>query len=172
MMGLLVMYVACGNGTETAVEPAADTLTTEDAADDAPSIVDVLDERGRFTTLLDVLSRTGLYQTLDTSGPFTVFAPTDEAFAALPEGTLDSLSTDALTNLITYHITNGRLAATEVGGATTILMAQGSDVTVTVAEDGTVRVNDATLSLVDIEADNGVIHIIDAVLQPPASAAL
>ena len=165
---VIILYGACGNGSETAEEPAEDTLAAE--VEEAPSIIEVLQQRERFTVLLDALARVGLTQTLDTSGPFTVFAPTDEAFAALPEGTLDSLDADALTNLLTYHITNGRMAATEVGGASTILMAQGSDVNVSVATDGVVRVNDATLSLVDIEAGNGVIHVIDAVLQPPAVA--
>ena len=172
IVGLFLLCSACGNGSDTTDQPAVDTLATVGEAAEAPSIVAVLDERGRFTTLLDALARTGLYQTLDTAGPFTVFAPTDEAFAALPEGTLDSLDSEALTNLLTYHITNGRLPATDVGGAATIPMAQGSDATVTVADDGVVRVNDAALSLVDIEARNGIIHVIDAVLQPPGGAAL
>ncbi|MDX1690722.1 MAG: fasciclin domain-containing protein, partial [Acidimicrobiia bacterium] len=105
--------------------------------------------------------------TLNGEGPFTVFAPTDEAFAALPEGTLESLLEDipALTDILLYHVVPGEVPAADVVNLESATTAQGSDVQITV-EDGTVFVDGAEVIMTDIEADNGIIHVIDAVITP------
>jgi uncharacterized surface protein with fasciclin (FAS1) repeats len=133
------------------------------------TIVDVAAEAGTFTTLLAAAEAAGLVETLQGEGPFTVFAPTDEAFAALPEGTLDDLlaDPDALADILLYHVVPGNVMAADVVGLESATTAQGSDIAITVDGD-TVMVNDATVTATDIVASNGVIHVIDAVLLPPA----
>ena len=113
----------------------------------------------------------GLVETLSGEGPFTVFAPTDDAFAALPAGTLDSLllarKQTALTDILLYHVVSGKVMAADVVTLTSVPTVLGKDVTVTV-KDGKVFLNDTVQVIItDIEASNGVIHVIDAVLLPP-----
>ncbi|GAB4455471.1 MAG: hypothetical protein Kow0031_37140 [Anaerolineae bacterium] len=137
------------------------------------TIVDIAVADGRFTTLVAALQASGLDRTLSGPGPFTVFAPTDDAFAALPEGTVDALLADipALSDVLLYHVVSGQVMAADVvmlEEANTLL---GEAVTITVGDDGSVMVNDATVVITDIEASNGVIHVIDAVLLPPSMAA-
>ncbi len=138
---------------------------------DLPSIAEIAVEDGSFTTLVTALEAAGLVETLSGEGEFTVFAPTDEAFAALPEGLVDTLLEDPegdLTNILLYHVIDGIFFAEDVvvlESATTLL---GQDITITVTDDG-VFINDTVMIVVtDIEASNGVIHVIDAVLIPPA----
>ncbi|UGV41535.1 fasciclin domain-containing protein [Methanococcoides orientis] len=130
-------------------------------------IVDTAIEAGSFTTLVQAVQAAGLEETLRSEGPFTVFAPTDEAFAALPEGTLDALLADeeALAGVLTYHVVAGEYMAADVVTMDSAETVQGSEITFTVTDDG-VMVNDATVVITDIEASNGVIHVIDAVLIP------
>ena len=167
---LVVGLAACGGGEDTDLddEMTADTTDTMEEPMATNTIVDVAVNDGRFTTLVDALARTGLDETLKGDGPFTVFAPTDSAFAALPEGTLDGLSDEELTNVLTYHVVNGSMMADAVGGMQMIPTAQGTDLSVTAGDDGSVMINDANVVITDIQADNGVIHVIDAVLMPPA----
>ncbi len=142
---------------------------TEEAASN--TIVDIAVADGRFTTLVAAVTAADLVETLSGEGPFTVFAPTDDAFAALPEGTLDSLllpeNKQQLTDILLYHVVSGKVMAADVvtlPSATTVL---GKDVTITV-KDGKVFLNDTVeVIITDIEASNGVIHVIDAVLLPP-----
>jgi len=142
---------------------------TEEAASN--TIVDIAVADGRFTTLVAAVTAADLVETLSGEGPFTVFAPTDDAFAALPEGTLDSLllpeNKQQLTDILLYHVVSGKVMAADVvtlSSATTVL---GKDVTITV-KDGKVFLNDTVeVIITDIEASNGVIHVIDAVLLPP-----
>lgn len=142
---------------------------TEEAA--SSTIVDIAVADGRFTTLVAAVTAADLVETLSGEGPFTVFAPTDDAFAALPEGTLDSLllpeNKQQLTDILLYHVVSGKVMAADVvtlPSATTVL---GKDVTITV-KDGKVFLNDTVeVIITDIEASNGVIHVIDAVLLPP-----
>ena len=148
--------------------PLAVTATTADAAD----IVDTAVAAGSFETLVAAVEAAGLVETLKGEGPFTVFAPTDEAFAALPEGTVESLlepeNRDMLVSILTYHVVAGEVMAKDAEGATVDLATvQGANITV----DGTgdmVTVNGATVVNADITTDNGVIHVIDAVIMPPA----
>ncbi len=129
-------------------------------------IVDTAIEAGSFNTLVQAVQAAGLEETLRGEGPFTVFAPTDEAFNALPEGTLDSLLEDeeALANVLTYHVVAGEYLAEDVVSMTSARTVQGEDVTFDTT-DG-VMINDANIVQTDIQASNGVIHVIDAVLIP------
>ncbi|MEQ9005846.1 MAG: fasciclin domain-containing protein [Pseudomonadales bacterium] len=129
-------------------------------------IVDTAREAGSFTTLLTALDAAGLTETLKGDGPFTVFAPTDEAFAALPAGTLESLLADpeALQSVLTYHVVAGKAKAADVAGLTSVTTLQGGTLPVSTT-DG-VKIGAATVIAADVEAGNGVIHVIDTVLVP------
>jgi len=132
------------------------------------TIVDIAVADGRFDTLVAALQAAELADTLQGNGPFTVFAPTDDAFAALPEGTVAALLEDipALTNILLYHVVAGDVRAADVVTLESAVTVQGDAVTISVDGD-TVRINDALVVIVDIETSNGVIHVIDAVLLPP-----
>lgn len=143
--------------------------TGEEMMTEEKTIVDIAVEDGRFTTLVTALQEAGLVETLQGEGPFTVFAPTDEAFAALPEGALDGLLADkeALTNVLLYHVLDGRVMAADVLNldGQEVETLSGDSITITI--DGeSVMVNDSQVIIPDIEASNGVIHVIDAVLIP------
>jgi uncharacterized surface protein with fasciclin (FAS1) repeats len=129
-------------------------------------IVDTAVSAGSFNTLVAAVKAAGLVETLKSPGPFTVFAPTDEAFAKLPEGTVDSLLKDIpqLTKILTYHVVSGKVMSSDVVKLDKATTVQGSDVKID-ASSG-VKVNDATVVTPDVEADNGVIHVIDSVLLP------
>jgi uncharacterized surface protein with fasciclin (FAS1) repeats len=133
------------------------------------TIVEVATEAGGFTTLLTAVEAAGLVDTLNGAGPFTVFAPTDAAFAALPEGTLEAVlaDKDLLTKILTYHVVSGAVPASEVVTKTTITTLAGLDLTVEVV-GADVFVGGAKVTATDIMASNGIIHVIDAVLLPPA----
>jgi transforming growth factor-beta-induced protein len=134
------------------------------------TIVDVARSAGSFTTLLAALDAAGLTATLEGDGPFTVFAPTDEAFDALPAGTVDALLQDpqALASILTYHVVSGRVEAAQVVTLSSAETLNGASVSISV-DGSTVKVDDATVVQTDIAASNGVIHVIDAVILPPAS---
>jgi uncharacterized surface protein with fasciclin (FAS1) repeats len=129
-------------------------------------IVDTAVAAGQFNTLAKALTAASLVETLKGKGPFTVFAPTDEAFAKLPAGTLDNLLKDkaALTKVLTYHVVAAKVPAKDVktGNAKTV---QGSEIALK-AEGGKVMVNDANVVKADVMASNGVIHVIDKVILP------
>jgi uncharacterized surface protein with fasciclin (FAS1) repeats len=129
-------------------------------------IVDTAVKAGSFNTLVAAVKAAGLVDTLKGAGPFTVFAPTDEAFAKLPDGTVDALLKDIpkLKKILTYHVVSGKVMAAEVVKLKAAKTVEGSDVKID-ASSG-VKVNDATVSTPDVGADNGVIHIIDTVLIP------
>ena len=130
-------------------------------------IVDTAASAGNFTTLVKAVKAAGLVETLRGKGPFTVFAPTDEAFAKLPADTLNALLQDKeqLTAVLTYHVVPGSLRAASVASRDNIETVQGQSLTVT-ADDAGVRVDEATVTKTDIIASNGVIHVIDAVVLP------
>jgi uncharacterized surface protein with fasciclin (FAS1) repeats len=135
------------------------------------TIVDIAAADGRFTTLVAALQAADLVETLSGEGPFTVFAPTDEAFAALPAGTLDSLllpeNKQTLTDILLYHVVPGKVMAADAVTLTSAPSALGKELTITV-KDGGVYLNDTVKVIItDIEASNGVIHVVDAVLLPP-----
>jgi uncharacterized surface protein with fasciclin (FAS1) repeats len=122
---------------------------------------------GTFTTLARAIEAAGLTETLRGEGPFTVFAPTDEAFAKLPDGTLEALLQDKekLTAILTYHVVPQRVGSAEVAGLTSAKTVNGQELSIT-ATEGKVTVGDATVIQADIPATNGVIHAIDTVLLP------
>lgn len=130
-------------------------------------IVDIAVEDGRFTTLVAALQAANLVDALKAEGPLTVFAPTDEAFAALPAGTVESLLADipALTDVLLYHVVDGKVMASDVVELSSASTLLGQDVSISVM-DGKVMINDSAVIIPDIEASNGVIHVIDAVLLP------
>lgn len=125
-----------------------------------------------FDTLVAAVEAAGLAETLMGEGPYTVFAPTDEAFAELPDGTLESLlkpeNRDQLRAILTYHVVPGRVTAQDVMGLESAKTVQGAMLEVE-TRDGTVHINDATVTKADVQADNGVVHVIDSVLLPPSS---
>jgi uncharacterized surface protein with fasciclin (FAS1) repeats len=137
------------------------------AEESEPTIVEVAQEDGRFTTLVAALEAADLAETLQGEGPFTVFAPTDDAFAALPEGTVEALLDDipTLTDILLYHVVEGQVPSSTVVGLSSADTLLGQPVVVN-ASDG-VRINDAEVIIPDIEASNGVIHVLDSVLMPP-----
>ena len=131
-------------------------------------IVDTAVEAGSFNTLAAALGAAGLVDTLKGEGPFTVFAPTDDAFAALPEGTVESLllpeNKDQLVAILTYHVVPGQVMSGDLSDGMMATTVQGSDVTI--MTEGGVTVNGANVTAADIQASNGVIHVIDAVILP------
>ena len=141
------------------------------AAAMAKDIVETATEAGSFKTLLTAVKAAGLVETLQGKGPFTVFAPTDAAFAALPAGTLDGLLKDpaALKKILLYHVVSGSVTADKVVGMTSATSVEGSPIAISV-KDGTVYLNDsAKVVTPDVMASNGVIHVIDKVILPPSN---
>ena len=139
-------------------------------AQSQPGLVEVIREAGNFTSLLQALEATNLTDTLATEGPFTVFAPTDEAFAALPPGTLEDLfaNPEALRNVLSYHVVEGAMAAADLANMAAVSTLQGAAADISVAGE-TVMIGGATVLNADIEAANGVVHTIDTVLIPPVA---
>ena len=133
----------------------------------ATDIVGTAAAAGSFTTLLAAAEAAGLVEALQADGPLTVFAPTDDAFAALPEGTVEGLlaDTEALTAVLTYHVVSGAVMSGDLSDGMTAATLNGADITVSLGEG--VMINDANVVAADIEATNGVIHVIDSVLLPP-----
>jgi uncharacterized surface protein with fasciclin (FAS1) repeats len=133
-------------------------------------IVAVATEAGVFNTLLAAAEAAGLVDLLRSEGPFTIFAPTDEAFAALPEGTVESLleNPDALRDILLYHVVSGKVMAADVVKLDRAETAQGSWVSISTYGE-TVRIDDARVVRADVQASNGVIHVIDAVILPTAN---
>jgi uncharacterized surface protein with fasciclin (FAS1) repeats len=131
------------------------------------TIVDIAIANGNFTTLVAAVQAAGLVDTLSGEGPFTVFAPTDEAFAKLPAGTVEALlaDPDKLAAILTYHVVSGTVMAADVVELNSAKTVNGQEVSIKVW-DGKVMINDATVTATDIVASNGVIHVIDTVILP------
>ena len=174
----LVVLSACGSdgndegsADETATtEAAVDTTEADDMADEPGTIVDVAAANGSFETLVAAVTAADLADTLSSDGPFTVFAPTDDAFAALPDGLVDCLlleeNLEPLTAILTYHVVDGQVMSTDLtdGPVPTL---QGEEVTVDLS-DGVTLNDSVSVVTADVEASNGVIHVIDGVLVPPS----
>ena len=160
-LAALLTLSACSSGSDT----ASDTMTEETKVG---TIVDVAVAAGNFTTLVAAVTAADLVETLSGTGPFTVFAPTDEAFAALPAGVLDALllpeNKALLAQILTYHVVSGMVMAADVtdGDVATV---EGSKIKLSTM--GGVTVNGAKVVAADVAASNGVIHAIDAVILPP-----
>ncbi|WP_342077706.1 fasciclin domain-containing protein [Yoonia sp. SS1-5] len=154
--------------TFIALTATAAFATASFAGESKKDIVDTAVEAGTFTTLLAAAEAAGLVDTLKSDGPFTVFAPTDEAFAALPDGTVEGLleDTDALAAILTYHVVPGKVMSGDLSDGMTATTVNGADITIG-TEDG-VTVNEVTVAAADVEASNGVIHVIDGVILPPS----
>ena len=153
--------------TFIALTAAASLMSTAAFAADK-DIVDTAVGAGDFTTLVAAVQAAGLVDTLKGEGPFTVFAPTDEAFAALPAGTVEDLlkpeNKDKLVAILTYHVVPGKVMSTDLSEGLKAATVNGAEVTITL--DGGPKVNGAVISAPDVAASNGVIHVIDSVLLP------
>ncbi len=173
-----LVLAACGEDDNSAVETtvaaaettAAASETTAGMTEEPGTIVDVASGNPDFSTLVAAVGAAGLVETLQGPGPFSVFAPTHDAFAALPAGLVDKLllpeNKDVLVQILTYHVVSGAVMAADVA-AGDVPSVEGSPITVTV-DGGTVKLNDsATVIATDVMASNGVIHVIDAVILPP-----
>lgn len=156
------------SATTSAAAPAASEMASEPAMAEPGTIVEVASANEDFETLVAAVTAAGLAETLSGEGPFTVFAPTDEAFDALPEGVLEALllpeNKDALTSILTYHVVSGEVMAADVT-AGDVPTVEGS--TIAITTDGGVKVNESNVIATDVDASNGVIHVIDAVMVPP-----
>ena len=132
------------------------------------TILETAAAAGNFTTLAAAVEAAGLTETLSGEGPFTVFAPTDEAFAALPEGTLDELlaNPEQLASILTYHVVEGEVTSDQLTEGQEVTTVNGAPATITL--EGGPMINDAMISRPDVQASNGVIHVIDSVIMPPA----
>jgi len=131
------------------------------------NIVEVAQSAGSFGTLLKAATVAGLADTLATGGPFTIFAPTDDAFAKIPSETLNGLlnEPEKLKGILLYHAVEGKVMSTDLSGTMNVKTLQGSEIKIDTTKG--VKVNDANVINADIEADNGVIHVIDTVILPP-----
>jgi transforming growth factor-beta-induced protein len=156
----------------TIPEPTAMPEPTAEPEPETPgTIVDIAIADERFSTLVTAVVAADLVETLSSEGPFTVFAPTNDAFAALPEGTVESLllpeNKQLLTDILLYHVVSGKVMAADVVELESATTALGADISIKV-EMGNVFINDAQVIITDIEASNGVIHVIDTVILPPS----
>jgi uncharacterized surface protein with fasciclin (FAS1) repeats len=154
-----------------AVTPTAHAGAHSGAAPKAADIVDTAVAAGSFNTLVAAVKAAGLVDALKGPGPLTVFAPTDAAFAKLPAGTLDDLlkpeNKEKLKGILLYHVVSGKVMSTDLKGTVKPATLQGATLTIVAAASG-VTVNGANVTKADIGASNGVIHVIDAVVLPPA----
>ena len=159
----LLIYAAILDGRDAEARKLADRSAPSTASG---SLLEIARQTGQFSTLASALDRAGLAETLVDGGPYTVFAPSDEAFAKLPDGVVDSLlaSPETLANVLSYHVVLGRITAAEVATRRSTPTVQGEDLPV--SNNGAVRVDGARVIRGDIEATNGLIHVIDRVLLP------
>lgn len=181
-----VFLASCGGGgndaaREQAIKDSLAQVERQKAIDDsiaaanAPKdIVETAINAGKFSTLAKALETAGLVETLKGTGPFTVFAPTDAAFSALPKGTLDNLmkpgNEEALRNVLLYHVVEGKLMASDVASVRELTTVNGSSARIS-SSNGKVMIDKAEITETDIECSNGEIHVINAVILPPRGAA-
>ncbi len=164
----LVMLTACGGDGSSEDTVVEETVAEATEMAEAGDIVAVASATEGFSTLVAALTAGGLVETLQGEGPFTVFAPTDAAFAALPAGLLDKLllpeNKAVLVSILTYHVVPGMVMSADIM-AGDVATVEGSSVKLDTSYG--VKVNDATVTTADVAASNGVIHVIDAVIVPP-----
>ena len=173
MLQKFVMAVAASTILAGCLTAEAEPVEVAEAP--VGTIVEVAAANEDFSTLVAAVQAAGLVDTLSSEGPFTVFAPTNDAFAALPAGTVESLllpeNVETLTAILTYHVVSGSVMAEDVvaltsGGPVEVATVNGADATVAVT-GGAVTIESANVTATDIGASNGVIHVIDAVILPP-----
>lgn len=166
---LALGVAACGDDEDETAGGGTTTAETQTMAA-GEDIVALAQGNEDLSTLVQAVTAADLVETLQGEGPFTVFAPTNAAFEALPDGTLDSLlepeNKDQLTEILTYHVVPGEYMAADLEDGQTLTTVQGDELTVAV-NDGTVTVNGAEVATADVDASNGVVHVIDQVLTPP-----
>ena len=167
--GIIALLVVLASCVGTKDSGSKDEMADKDMSEKEmmSDIVDIAVSDGRFTTLVAALQAAELVETLQGDGPFTVFAPTDDAFAKLPEGTVEALLEDipTLTNILLYHVVSGKVGSDAVVGLSSAETVEGSSITIEV-KNGTVMLDDAKVIITDIKASNGIIHVIDSVLLP------
>lgn len=176
VMALSLGAAACASDDPVAVAEDTVAESTDEAMEETAevgTIVDVAIANGSFTTLVAAVQAAGLVDTLSGDGPFTVFAPTDDAFAAALEAlgmTAEELlaDTDTLTTILTYHVVAGEVASTDLSDGMMAATVQGEEITVDLS-DG-VKINDVNVVIADVDASNGIIHAVDGVLLPPTVA--
>lgn len=167
---VLLFTFSCGGGSSTSEETT--TMAEEETVVDldVQDIVGLAVDTESLSTLVAAVKAAGLVETLQGDGPFTVFAPTNEAFAALPEGTLESLlkpeNKDQLIAILTYHVVAGKVMSTDLSDGMKAATVNGAEVTITTM--GGAKVNGANVVAADVVASNGVVHVIDAVILPPS----
>lgn len=167
LCGLTVYAMSCENkSTETTEVEIVEEAVVEEAPN---TVVDIAVGSPDHTTLVAAVSAAGLVETLSGEGPFTVFAPTNAAFAALPEGTVESLlleeNKDQLTAVLTYHVVAGNVLSSDLSDGQVVTTLNGQELTVSI-NGGVVTINGATVVAADLAGSNGVVHVIDAVLLP------
>jgi len=163
-----VFAVSCDNKSTETEETTE--VVEEVVVEEAPNtVVDIAVGSPDHTTLVAAVSAAGLVETLSGDGPFTVFAPTNAAFAALPEGTVDNLlkpeMKDQLTGVLTYHVVAGNVLSSDLSDGQVVTTLNGQELTVSI-KDGKVMINGATVVAADLAGSNGVVHVIDSVLLP------
>jgi uncharacterized surface protein with fasciclin (FAS1) repeats len=164
-----ILVAGCTSTPPAPVVTKAPTAVPTTAAPPMKNIVETAVADGRFTTLVAAVQAAKLDGALSGPGPFTVFAPTDDAFKNLPPGTVESLlktPEGQLKQILLYHVVDGKVMAADVVKLSSAKTLQGSNVNITVT-NGVVKINDATVKITDIQTKNGVIHVIDKVLIPP-----
>ncbi|MCC5907985.1 MAG: fasciclin domain-containing protein [Balneolaceae bacterium] len=164
-LGLTILALAL-----LAMAPAAiENSDTEQSHNHNSDIVDLAVQTDVLSTLVAAVEAAGLVETLKSDGPFTVFAPTNEAFEALPDGVLESLlmeeNRDQLIEILTYHVVPGKVMSSDLSDGMTAETVQGTEITISLSNYG-VSVDDASVVQADVEASNGVVHLIDAVMIP------
>ena len=172
MLSMIVM-VACGEAPAEAEEVATETVVEAPSAPAAPAapatVVDIAVGSADHSTLVAAVTAAGLGETLSGAGPFTVFAPTNAAFSALPAGTLDNLlkpeNKQKLASILTYHVVAGKVMSSDLTDGMKAKTVNGKEITINVKE-GKVTVNGANVTTADLGAGNGVVHVIDAVILP------
>jgi uncharacterized surface protein with fasciclin (FAS1) repeats len=169
-----ISLVACNNEPAKTAEamPATDTVKTEapaPAAEAPKDVVDIAIGSPDHTTLVAAVTAAGLVETLKGAGPFTIFAPTNAAFEALPKGTVEGLlkpeNKAKLTGILTYHVVAGAVKAADLKDGQKVKTLQGEELTVSI-KDGKVMINGANVTAADLTGSNGVVHVVDAVLIP------
>jgi uncharacterized surface protein with fasciclin (FAS1) repeats len=168
MKSLKIFMMAFAAAALIAMAPIANQ--TNDTDHNHHNIVEVASDTDNLSTLVAAVQAAGLVETLSGEGPFTVFAPTNAAFEALPEGTVESLlqpeNRDQLVKILTYHVVAGEVMSTDLSDGMMAETVEGSQITISI-NDGGVSINDANVVAADVEASNGVVHVIDSVIMPP-----
>jgi uncharacterized surface protein with fasciclin (FAS1) repeats len=164
-----ILFTACSSGNSKAEAETTEEVVVEETPEVTPDVVDIAVGSPDHTTLVAAVTAAGLVETLKGAGPFTVFAPVNAAFDALPAGTVEGLlkpeSKDALVGILTYHVVAGAVDAASLVDGQKVATLQGKELTVKI-KDGIVTINGAKVIAADLMGSNGIVHVIDAVLLP------